>query len=98
MRTGADVTPPCAPGLHPCTPHFAACRTRGGSGKRQWRSGVSNNSDGAGVAGFGDETAFAALARGSEPTRTALERSLLAMLNHAPSLMFIKDSEYRYLF
>jgi rsbT co-antagonist protein RsbR len=59
---------------------------------------VSNNSDGAGVAGVGDETAFAALAGGTEGTRTALERNLLGMLHHAPTLMFIKDTEYRYLF
>lgn len=38
------------------------------------------------------------ITRGVAAARTELERHLLALADHAPSLMFVKDLEYRYLF
>ena len=56
---------------------------------------MSNNTDGAGV---GSEMMASALARADAGARTELERKLLALVDHAPTMMFLKDSEYRYLF
>lgn len=36
--------------------------------------------------------------RPNHPPRTALERSLLAVLDHTPGVIFLKDTERRYLF
>jgi rsbT co-antagonist protein RsbR len=44
------------------------------------------------------EEAALAVFRGGPGGRTALERALLGLLDHAPPLMFVKDAAFRYLY
>ncbi len=46
----------------------------------------------------GDSAALAALQRGTEGSSTVSDRNLLGLVENAPSLMFVKDTSYRYLF